>query len=78
MYNKLNKGGDTDLIYKIAEVRRSKGISQEELAIKSGVSRSIISNLETGAADVTTTGTLEKIASALEVKVTDLFFEANV
>ena len=66
------------MIYKIAEVRRSKGISQEELAIKSGVSRSIISNLETGAADVTTTGTLEKIASALEVKVTDLFFEANV
>lgn len=59
---------------KIKEMREKLGISQEELAEKSGVSRTTISELETEKKEVTTNTTLEKIAIALERKVTDIFF----
>ena len=49
-------------------------MTQEDLATKSGVSRATISGLESGSITVTTTETLRKIASALEVKVSDLIF----
>ena len=49
------------------------GLTQEELAEKADVSRTIISGLETGAITVTTTGTLVKIANALGKKVSDIF-----
>ena len=50
-------------------------MSQEELAKKAGVSRTIISGLENGTITVTTTETLLKIANALNRKVSDIFFE---
>lgn len=56
----------------IKRIRKEKGISQEELAEKSGVSRPTISNLENNPDVVTTTDTLQKIALALDVKVSDL------
>lgn len=65
----------TNLGYKIKEVRESKGMSQEELAKKSNVSRTIISGLETGKIKITTTETLIKIANALDKKVSDIFFD---
>ena len=55
----------------IKRIRKEKGISQEELAEKSGVSRPTISNLENNPDVVTTTDTLQKIALALDVKVSD-------
>ena len=55
----------------IKRIRKEKGISQEELAEKSGVSRPTISNLENNPDAVTTTDTLHKIALALDVKVSD-------
>ncbi|MBC5723603.1 MULTISPECIES: helix-turn-helix domain-containing protein [Eubacteriales] len=55
----------------IKRIRKEKGISQEELAEKSGVSRPTISNLENNPDAVTTTDTLQKIALALDVKVSD-------
>lgn len=64
--------------YRIEEVRRSKKMSQEELAAKADISRTIISGLETGAITVTTTKTLEKIAAALEVRISDIFFDDEV
>lgn len=60
--------------YKIKEVREAKKMSQTELAEKSNVSRTVINQLETGVRRVTTTDTLVKIASALNVKVEDIFF----
>ena len=51
-----------------------KGISQEELSEKSGVSRTTISELETEKKEVTTNITLEKIANALGEKVSNIFF----
>ena len=59
-------------ISKIATFRQNKKFSQEELAEKSGVSRGIISQLETGKAKEVKLGTLRKIAKALDVKVTEL------
>ena len=60
--------------YKIRKLREDLKISQEELAEKSGVSRTIISGLETGSISETSTVTLKKLASFFNVKVSDLFF----
>lgn len=59
--------------YRIKEERKLKKMSQEQLSVKSGVSRTIISGLESGRITVTSTGTLVKIAGALDKKVSDIF-----
>lgn len=64
----------TVLGYKIKEARVAKDMSQQELAEKANVSRTIISQLESGVKTVTKTDTLIKIANALDVKVEDIFF----
>lgn len=61
--------------YKIRETRKELKMSQEELAKKSSVSRTIISGLENGTISVTTTDTLSKIAMALGKKVSDIFLD---
>lgn len=61
--------------YKIREKREELGLSQLELAKSSQVSRTIISGLENGNINVTTTETLLKIARALKCKVTDIFLD---
>lgn len=63
--------------YKIKECRKKEKITQEELARRSGVSRTIISGLESGLITVTTTDTLSKIAKALGRKVGDIFFDSS-
>lgn len=60
---------------RIKEEREIQGISQEELSKKSTISRTIISGLETGKIDTVTISTLEKIADALNKKITDIFFQ---
>ena len=64
--------------YRIKERRKQINMSQEELAEQSGVSRTIISGLESGSITVTTTGTLVKIAGALKCDVGDIFFTREV
>lgn len=61
--------------YKIKEIRTQKKMTQTELAAKSGVSRSIIAQLESGRRTRTTTSTLIKLAAALETTVDTIFFE---
>lgn len=61
--------------YKIKDCRKKINITQEELAKRSGVSRTIISGLESGSITVTKTDTLTKIANALGKKVSDIFFD---
>lgn len=51
------------------------GITQEDLAKKAGISRTIISGLESGSITVTTTATLIKIADALGKTVSDIFLQ---
>lgn len=64
--------------YRIKELREEKKISQEDLSKKSGVSRTIISGLESGSIKETSTKTLRKIARALDKNVSDIFFDINV
>lgn len=59
------------------EIREGKRLTQNELAKKSGVSRSIICGLETGRTKTTTTKTLFKIAAVLNVSINDLFSRVN-
>ena len=59
---------------RLREAREEKGISQEELSEKSGISRTTISELEAEKKEVTTNITLEKIATALGEKVSNIFF----
>lgn len=64
--------------FRIREKREEAGLTQIQLAKESGVSRSIISGLESGAITVTTTETLSKIAKALKVSIGEIFFEQKV
>ena len=61
--------------YKIRERRKEKKMSQCELAEKSGVSRTVISGLESGSITTTITDTLLNIARGLDRYVADIFFE---
>lgn len=60
--------------FKIKEFRKKLGMTQQELSEKSGVSRTIISGLESGRVSVTSTGTLLKIANAMGTEVSDIFY----
>ena len=60
---------------KIKQYRQQAGISQEELAKKSGVSRTIIYAVENNKAEVTTNITMQKIAEALGESVATIFFD---
>ena len=64
--------------YRIKEVREQKKMTQEQLAEKSGVSRTTISGLENGKERTTTTKTLMNIARALGVSIDSLFFTDGV
>lgn len=59
---------------KIKERREELGMTQEELAQKSGVSRQTISSIETGKYENVLVGTLASIATALETTVDKIFY----
>ncbi len=61
---------------RIAKLRRELGLSQEQLASASGISRTFLSTVETGAA-TPTVATASAIAEALGVSLNDLCFEAG-
>lgn len=61
------------MAYRIRELRTAAGMSQEELAKKSGVSRPVISKLETTDGDKVTVKTLVAIADVLKVEPSYLF-----
>ena len=64
--------------YRIREFRESMGLTQEQLAQKSGISRATIVALERDGIKTTTTKTLLKLAQALGVTVDCLFFANRV
>ena len=59
--------------YKIKYLREEQGMTQQELSEKGGVSRTIISELESGKRSVTRTDTLLKISKALKHPIKDIF-----
>lgn len=63
---------------KVKDFREQKGMTQLELAQKSGVSRITISQIENGVERNTTTKTVLNIAKALGTTVDELFFKDDV
>lgn len=59
---------------RVKEYREKEGLTQEELSKKSEVSRNTISAIETGTNTNVTYEVMEKIAKALNKKVTTIFF----
>lgn len=58
---------------RIREIREQKGMTQEELASKSGISRQTISALENGSERSVLSKTLVAIAEALDTTVDKIF-----
>lgn len=57
----------------IKERRAELGLSQDQLAEKAEVARTVISQLENGSRKVIKSDTMLKLAAALECSVTDIF-----
>lgn len=58
---------------RLKELRAERGMSQEELAEKSGISRATISKIENDEAASVSTKTISKIADVLKVKPSEIF-----
>ena len=56
-----------------SEVRKDKGLTQEELAEKSGISRVTIANIERGAVTNLKISTMLSLANALDSTVEEIF-----
>lgn len=59
--------------YKIKELREGLKMTQEELAIKAGVSRQTVNAIENNKSSVVLTSTLAAIAAALGTTVDKIF-----
>lgn len=64
--------------YRVKELREAKGLTQEELAKRCGVSRQSISAIEKNKVEQVKSGTLIAIAEALETTIDNLFFKEDV
>ena len=58
---------------KLKEIREQKKMSQDKLAEKANVSRTTISLIENGRETTVKLRTLQQLADALNVKVSDFF-----
>ena len=65
-------------VNRLKEYRKKRGLTQQKLADKANVSRSIIIGLERGTIATTTTDTLLKLSTALNATVPQIFFSENV
>lgn len=63
--------------YRIKELRKRCGMTQDALSKESGVSRATIWALESGKDKVTTTKTLDALAKCLNVEMDELFLVRN-
>ena len=59
---------------RVKEFREKLGLTQEELAEMSGVSRATISGFENESIEITTNTTMDRIAKALGKKTKTVFF----
>lgn len=65
--------GEDSVDNKVKEIRIKKGLSQEELANKSNISRYLISKIENGEDVNLTKNTMISISQALEKPVIEVF-----
>ena len=68
----MQKGGEV-MANRLKEIRKARGITQAELAEKTGISRNTIINIERENLKYTQTETMKLLADALEVKIADIF-----
>ena len=61
------------MVLNIKRLREEKGMTQEQLAEKANVNRSLLNQLETGKLKNTSINTLQKIADTLNCKISELF-----
>lgn len=61
------------MVLNIKRLREEKGMTQEQLAEKANVNRSLLNQLETGKLKNTSINTLQKIAVTLNCKIIELF-----
>lgn len=61
---------------KIKEIRKLKGLTISSLAEKAQISKGYVSDIEKGVKENPSTDVLERIANALEIRVSDLFDES--
>jgi len=61
--------------FKVKEIRESKGMTQEELEEKSGISRQTISAIENGKKTDVKSGTMIALARALGASIDEIFFD---
>lgn len=66
--------GVENMGYKLKEIREEKRMTQEELAERSDVSRATIVAIETGKTTDVKMSTLQKLASAMDTTVQEIFF----
>jgi transcriptional regulator with XRE-family HTH domain len=59
---------------RVREIRKEKGLSQEELSFKAELHRTYIGMIERAEKNITLVN-IEKIANALEVSINDLFHD---
>lgn len=61
-----------DFAKHLAEIRRSKGMTQEQLSVEAGIDRVALANIETGKRRPTVT-TIYKLARGLKIKPIEFF-----
>lgn len=61
---------------RIREIRKERGLSQEELSFKANLHRTYIGMIERAEKNITLIN-IEKIANALETSINDLFYEKD-
>jgi transcriptional regulator with XRE-family HTH domain len=61
---------------RVREIRKERGLSQEELSFKADLHRTYIGMIERAEKNITLVN-IEKIANALEVSINDLFNEKD-
>jgi transcriptional regulator with XRE-family HTH domain len=57
---------------KLKRLRRGRGLTQEELAVASGVAQSTIAQIEGGRRKEPRPGTLKRLSGPLEVEIAEL------
>lgn len=63
--------------YNLRKIRELRGLTQNELAKKSGISRVTISRIESGTQEDLMVGNLNRIAQALNCQVSELICTKN-
>lgn len=61
---------------RVREIRKEKGLSQEELSFRADLHRTYIGMIERAEKNITLLN-IEKIANALEISINDLFNEKD-